>query len=810
MFSAAGDSVTNTMRCRHNKDQDDVTGSHDGIRKSYDNRINRQRNRPTSDSNPIPPSSLTDPPSGTPSNVHYDPPSNGHDDAEADLDLPIALRKGKCSFTYPIASFVSYAKLSTSSHSFAANLDSIPVPNTVGEAPAHLGWRAAMIEEMNALEHNETWELPRLVAKGYAQMYGVDYEETFSPVAKLSSVRLGSLYGVTSGVAQGESRRVCKLKKGLYGLKQSPRAWFGKFSNALIKFGLQRSAYDHSVFYRSSDVGCILLVVYVDDIVVTGNDKSGIEKLKSFVGTCFQTKDLGSLKYFLGIENVQRAYDTKLKLRTEDGKLLERPEKYRRVVGKLNYLTITRLDIAFHVSVVSQFMSSPRTLHWDVVAQILRYLKGTPDKDVLIAQDLQLGIMFSLVVILSREGGKDSTRWLGQIKSLKGTIGSPSKEAGKREAQIGSWDALESLTMEKHKCFTPDCHSGYCPSGNTKNNRILRPTSSNVKNKVEDHPRSVKSKSNKMNRVVEPICNADVKHSMLNANSELICVTCNKCMFDAIHDMCVLDFVKDVNVCSKSKSAKSNKNQNIWNLRVKCSLILAIGCLDCSLVSGLWMLQAYDREPLSAHQLCSQILRHCKIQQRADIKDYGLWRLSARKRNDLSGKSKKHSHKPKAEDSIKEKLYLLHIDLYRPIRIQSINGKKYILVIVDDYSRFTWVKFLRSKDEVPEFVIKFLKMIQVLLNATVRNIKTDDGRLQPKADIGIFIGYAPTKKVFQINNRRTRVIIENIHVDFVELTTMASEQFSTGPGPQLLTPRTLSSGLVPNPPSSTPYVPPKK
>ncbi|GJZ07392.1 retrovirus-related pol polyprotein from transposon TNT 1-94 [Tanacetum coccineum] len=91
------------------------------------------------------------------------------------------------------------------------------------------------------------------------------------------------------------------------------------------------------------------------------------------------------------------------------------------------------------------------------------------------------------------------------------------------------------------------------------------------------------------------------------------------------------------------------------------------------------------------------------------------------------GKSKKHSHKPKAEDSIQEKLYLLHMDLCGPMRIQSINGRKYILVIVDDYSRFTWVKFLRSKDEVPEFVIKFLKMIQVRLNATVRNIRTDNG-----------------------------------------------------------------------------------
>ncbi|GKA95604.1 retrovirus-related pol polyprotein from transposon TNT 1-94 [Tanacetum coccineum] len=91
------------------------------------------------------------------------------------------------------------------------------------------------------------------------------------------------------------------------------------------------------------------------------------------------------------------------------------------------------------------------------------------------------------------------------------------------------------------------------------------------------------------------------------------------------------------------------------------------------------------------------------------------------------GKSKKHAHKPKADDYIQEKLYLLHIDLCGPIRIQNINGRKYILVIVNDYSRFTWVKFVRSKDEVPEFVIKFLKMIQVRLNATIQNIRTDNG-----------------------------------------------------------------------------------
>ncbi|GJX14118.1 retrovirus-related pol polyprotein from transposon TNT 1-94 [Tanacetum coccineum] len=91
------------------------------------------------------------------------------------------------------------------------------------------------------------------------------------------------------------------------------------------------------------------------------------------------------------------------------------------------------------------------------------------------------------------------------------------------------------------------------------------------------------------------------------------------------------------------------------------------------------------------------------------------------------GKSKKHTHKPKTKNTNLEVLNTLHMDLCGPMRVQTINGKKYILVIVDDYSRFTWVKFLRSKDETPTVVIKFLKQIQVGLNKTVRFIRTDNG-----------------------------------------------------------------------------------
>ncbi|GJS21728.1 retrovirus-related pol polyprotein from transposon TNT 1-94 [Tanacetum coccineum] len=213
------------------------------------------------------------------------------------------------------------------------------------------------------------------------------------------------------------------------------------------------------------------------------------------------------------------------------------------------------------------------------------------------------------------------------------------------------------------------------------------------------------------------------------------------------------------------------------------------------------------------------------------------------------------------------------MDLCGPMRVASVNGKKYILVIVDDYSRFTWVKCLRSKDEAPDFIIKFLKMIQqngvieqnnrTLIEAArtmliyakaplflwaevvatacytqnrsiirLRHGKTpyellhdklpdlsffhvfgalcyptNDSenlrKLQPKADIGIFIGYAPTKKAFRIYNRRTRRIIKTIHVDFDELTAMASKHSSSGPALHERTPATISSGLVPNPSPST-------
>ncbi|GJR85583.1 retrovirus-related pol polyprotein from transposon TNT 1-94 [Tanacetum coccineum] len=195
--------------------------------------------------------------------------------------------------------------------------------------------------------------------------------------------------------------------------------------------------------------------------------------------------------------------------------------------------------------------------------------------------------------------------------------------------------------------------------------------------------------------VVEPKGTATVQHSKLNANYELKCVKCNGCMLSDNHDLCVLDFINNVNARAKSSSVKKNSKRKEINARLSHLNFGAINHLARhGLVRGLPKLK------FKKDHLCST----CAL-----------------------GKSTKKPHKPKSEDTNQEKLYLLHMDLCGPMRVASVNGKKYILVIVDDYSRFTWVKCLRSKNEASSFIINFLKMIQVRLKETVRRIRTDNG-----------------------------------------------------------------------------------
>nr|GEW73005.1 ribonuclease H-like domain-containing protein [Tanacetum cinerariifolium] len=435
------------------------------------------------------------------------------------------------------------------------------------------------------------------------------------------------------------------------------------------------------------------------------------------------------------------------------------------------------------------------------------------------------------------------------------------------------------------------------PQGNTKKDRIQQTQSRAKINKLEDHPRNVRHSLHKKKSVVNTKAISSIPNFKLNVNSDLKCATCNGCLFSDNHDSCVLEFINSVNARVKSKSAKKPGTiYSLWDsfviqLEVAfCQHTCFIRNLDgVNLLTGSRGNNLYTlslRDMMASLPICllskasktkswlwHHRLSHLNFGAISHLARKGLVRglpkLKFKKDHRYSacamGKSTKKSHKPKSEYTNQEKLYLLHKDLCGSMRIESVNEKKYILVIVDDYSRLTWVKCLRSKDEVPNFIIKFLKMIQVgisheisvarssqensaeavatacytqnqsiirlrqrktpyeLLHNKLPDLSflhvfgalcypTNDsenlGKLQPKANIGIFIGYAPTKKAFRIYNKRTRRIVETIHVDFDELTTMASEQSSLGPALNEMTPSTISSGLVQKPSSSTPYVPP--
>ena len=374
--------------------------------------------------------------------------------------------------SYPISDFISYHRLSKANLTFALQLSSVYVPSHFQEALDDPKWKDAMVEEMMALQKNSTWEMvelpmgkktvgckwvfnvkyksdgtverykARLVAKGYTQTYGIDYQETFAPVAKMNTVRVilslavnldwplrqfdvknAFLHGelteeVFMDPPQGftlEEGKVCRLKKALYGLKQSPRAWFGRLSHAMEEYGFKQASADHTLFYKRNYNDITVLLVYVDDMIVTGNNKEEIENLRSYLAKEFEIKDLGTLKYFLGIEVSrskqglflsQRKYT--LELLAETGMSACEPidtpievnhglaffsdqiptnkERYQRIVGRLIYLTHTRPDLAYAVSVVSQFMHNPSDQHMNAVNRILAYLKSAPGKGVLFSK----------------------------------------------------------------------------------------------------------------------------------------------------------------------------------------------------------------------------------------------------------------------------------------------------------------------------------------------------------------------------------------------------------------------------------------
>ncbi|XP_071695972.1 uncharacterized mitochondrial protein AtMg00810-like [Rutidosis leptorrhynchoides] len=304
-----------------------------------------------------------------------------------------------------------------------------------------------MTEEYSALVRNGTWSLvprvpnsnvvdckwvyklkrdqtgtvqrykARLVTKGFRQQPGIDYQSIRKHLAPLQlDIQNAFLHGdlhetvylqqPPGFVNSTTLNHVYFLHKALYGLTQAPRAWFHRLSAALHSLGFQGSKTDTSLFIDSNGNTLLYMLVYVDDIILTGNDTKEIDRVVQSLSRSFAVKDMGNLSYFLGIEVTRNGNDmilsqrkyirellesadlsnakpvsspmtTNAKLALGDSATFDNPVQYHQIVSALQYVTLSRPDIAFAVNKVCQYMHCPTINHCSAVKRILRYLQGT-------------------------------------------------------------------------------------------------------------------------------------------------------------------------------------------------------------------------------------------------------------------------------------------------------------------------------------------------------------------------------------------------------------------------------------------------
>eukprot|EP00253_Pinus_taeda_P002066 PITA_02066 len=298
---------------------------------------------------------------------------------------------------------------------------------------------------------------------------GINYTETFSPVAKMNSIHLvlslaasfklevhqmdvkfaflhGELHEEIymeqpTGFIQTDSSLVCWLKISLYGLKQAPRAWYAKMDSFLLETGFSRCHYGNNVYTKKVGKSLIILVLYVDDIILTGSDPNLINHVKFSLKKKFEMTDLGHLHYFLGLQVLQSnegislsqskyACDLLCHFHMEDYKPTPSPFQsgaklsvtytspevdatlYHQLVGKILYLTHTHLDLSFIVGLISRLMQNPHESHWKAAKRILRYVRGI----------VQFGIHYNAKASPLLVGFIDSD-WASDTDDQKSTAG---------------------------------------------------------------------------------------------------------------------------------------------------------------------------------------------------------------------------------------------------------------------------------------------------------------------------------------------------------------------------------------------------
>ena len=380
-------------------------------------------------------------------------------------------------------------------------------PKTVKQAlsSSHADdWSNAMSNEVNSLKKNNVWtlvELPagrkaigskwifkqkrdadgnverykaRLVAQGYNQTYGVDYDETFSPVVRFESIRTIIGMAAKQGLAleqmdvktaflngelqetiymkqpegfiePGKENLVCLLHRSIYGLKQSARCWNFELDKQMKKMGFKQSETDPCIYVQVMKDGTFIIAIYVDDIILGGLSNAVMKKMKASLSEKFDVEDMGRLHHFLGVKIIQNpqnneiwigqsAYSKDLlrRFRMNESKPVDTPfdsssklkkaqegeqkcdqQQYQSAVGSLLYLsTKTRPDIAYAVGVVCRYSSNPTSTHWTAVKRIMRYLQGT----------LNLGLLYTDDADRQCIGYSDAD-WAGDTDDRKSTTG---------------------------------------------------------------------------------------------------------------------------------------------------------------------------------------------------------------------------------------------------------------------------------------------------------------------------------------------------------------------------------------------------
>ncbi|RVW97173.1 Retrovirus-related Pol polyprotein from transposon TNT 1-94 [Vitis vinifera] len=324
------------------------------------------------------------------------PPDNDLDD----LDQPIALRKGVRSCTqHPINNHVSYGKLSQNFQAFITSLEDDRIPSNIQEALQQPEWKTAVQEEIQALEKNGTWEISELP------------EETFAPVAKLNSIRvlLSVAVNLDWNLHQLDVKNAFlngELEEEVY-MKIPPSMETPENSGKVY----------HTLFMKHSKEGeMTLFIVYVDDIIITGDDEEGIENLKKLLAKKFEIKDLGQLRYFLAwklAELRRELWSRKGSMSLIYFRRLNARLQVPEVSRKVDLLKLTQGPIfGFAVSMVSRYMNNPTERHMKAVYRILQYLK----------KSLGRGLYFKKTSSREVEVFTDAD-WAGSLTDRRSTTG---------------------------------------------------------------------------------------------------------------------------------------------------------------------------------------------------------------------------------------------------------------------------------------------------------------------------------------------------------------------------------------------------